>query len=133
MKGMAMIPDLAAVAAGGALGSVLRFVVTLAAQSRFGAGAIGTILVNVIGCLLIGALTEAAILGADVPQRLQLAIRVGVLGGLTTFSTFGYESVVFATKYSTLAMFGYVAANVLLGLAAVWLGIAGMRMLYGPG
>ena len=133
MKGISMLPDLAAVAAGGALGSVLRFALTLAAQARLGSGTFGTLGVNVAGCLLIGALTEAAILGTEVPERLQLAIRVGVLGGLTTFSTFGYESVVFATKYSTLAMVGYVAANVVLGLGAVWLGIVGMRFLVATG
>lgn len=126
-----MLADVAAVAIGGAVGSSLRFLVTLAAATALGMGAIGTVVVNVLGCLLIGGLAEATILGTSMPDRLQLAIRVGLLGGLTTFSTFGYETVVFAEKDGLGPAAAYVTTNLVLGIAAVWLGILGMRSLYG--
>ena len=126
-----MFADVMAVALGGAIGSVLRFTVTLAASTTIGIGAIGTLAVNVMGCLLIGSLAEATILGTGIPDRLQLAIRVGLLGGLTTFSTFGYEAVVFQEKAGFPTAFAYVSANVFLGLAAVWTGIVATRTLVG--
>lgn len=125
-----MFLDIAAVAAGGAIGSVLRFLITLAATATLGLGAAGTVAVNVIGCLLIGGLAEAALLGTAIPDRLQLAIRVGLLGGLTTFSTFGYEAIVFSQKSGLGAASIYVAANLLLGLAAVWLGMSAIRVCF---
>ena len=93
-----MFLDIAVVAAGGAIGSVLRFLVTLASSATLGIGAAGTVAVNVLGCLLIGGLAEATLLGLAIPERLQLALRVGLLGGLTTFSTFGYETIVFHSR-----------------------------------
>ncbi|WP_417744428.1 fluoride efflux transporter FluC [Rosistilla oblonga] len=125
-----MFADVLAVAAGGAIGSALRFLVTLAAATALGLGAAGTIAVNVLGCLLIGGLAEATILGTSMPDRLQLAIRVGLLGGLTTFSTFGYEAVVFAEKDGFGPAAAYVTTNLVLGIGAVCLGIFGIRALY---
>ncbi|MEZ6089638.1 MAG: CrcB family protein [Pirellulaceae bacterium] len=127
-----MFLDSAAVAIGGAIGSVLRFLITLAATVTLGLGAVGTLAVNVVGCLCIGCLAEVSILGTTMPERLQLAIRVGLLGGLTTFSTFGYEAVVFSQKagFSTASI--YVLANLVLGLAAVWGGMSIIRVWFSP-
>lgn len=118
-----MLPDIGAVAFGGAVGSVLRFLITWGATTTFGLAAVGTVIVNVIGCFLIGGLAEAAILGTALPDRMQLAVRVGLLGGLTTFSTFGYETLDLGGKLGSGPMLAYLVANLGLGLAAVWLGI----------
>jgi len=79
-------------------------------------------LVNIIGCLLIGFLNKAFTGVLLVREEYRLALTVGMLGGFTTFSTFGWET------FSLLndKQYAHAAANVLLsvalGLAAVWLG-----------
>jgi CrcB protein len=114
-----------AIATGGALGSVARHVVNRLVHehwlaTRFPAA---TVIVNLTGCLIIGVL--AGLIAAD-----RLAMRpqwrefvfVGVLGGFTTFSTFGLDTLLLARTHST----GYAALNVgvqvIGGLAAVWVG-----------
>ncbi len=125
-----MLGDIIGVALGGAVGSVLRYLVALAATATLGVGAVGTLIVNVLGCFLIGGLSEAALLGTDMPARLQLALRVGLLGGLTTFSSFGYESVDFASKSGWPTAIAYLGANLVFGIAAVCGGMAALRALW---
>lgn len=125
-----MFGDILCVALGGAVGSVMRFLVTLLATATLGVGAVGTLIVNVAGCFFIGALSEAALLGTDMPARLQLGLRVGLLGGLTTFSSFGYESVDFATKSGWPTAIAYMGANLVFGIAALCGGMATLRALW---
>lgn len=82
------------VAAGGAVGSALRYLVTAAALAWWGPSfPWGTLVVNLVGAFLIGLVqqlaTEALLLSEDV----RLCVVTGVLGGLTTYSAFSYESV----------------------------------------
>jgi CrcB protein len=88
-----------------------------------------TLLINVSGCFLIGALAvlgeEKLILGSDG----RLFWMVGVLGGYTTFSAFGYETVKLIREGSEALALANVLGNVILGLAAVWLGAASARVL----
>jgi CrcB protein len=111
------------IAGGGALGSVLRYLAAGWGQRLTpGVFPLGTLLVNVSGCLLIGYLATLFTGPALIREEYRLAVLVGFLGGFTTFSTFGYES------WALLAdrEWGLLGANVLLsnvaGLAAVWLG-----------
>lgn len=84
---------LIAVAAGGAIGAVLRFVLSGAAYNRLGADfPYGTLLVNVVGCFLIGFLSRYFEDVVVSPQT-RMLILTGGLGAFTTFSTFGLESV----------------------------------------
>lgn len=119
------------IACGGALGSVLRYVVGVAVQ-RCTADAtertlgtvfpVGTFAVNVIGCLLIGVL--AALFNRHLlPQeQYRLALTVGVLGGFTTFSAFGLDTVTLLQRnHLTLAILN-IGANVAGGLLAVMFG-----------
>ncbi len=101
------------VATGGAAGSVVRYLVSLAALAAFG-GAFpwGTLAVNVIGSAAIGL---AAGLGVEGPARL-LAV-TGFLGGFTTFSAFSLETGALFERSPPLAAL-YVAASLALGLAA---------------
>ena len=89
-------------------------------QDRF---PVGTLAVNVLGCALIGvfaALAEA-LPGLNGPARLLLV--TGVLGGYTTFSAFGLETLLLLRRGDATLAAAYVAASVLLGLAGVWLGM----------
>jgi fluoride exporter len=107
------------VALGGAVGSVARYSVGLAVARWFGlAFPWGTLTVNIVGSLAIGLL--AARFPANESMRLLLG--VGLLGGFTTFSAFSLETVRLIEHQPGLAML-YVAASLLLGVGACWLGL----------
>lgn len=118
-----LLLNVGAVAAGGALGATLRYLTGMALHRVLlvypGAA---TLLVNVVGSLLIGLL-----LGGLPPSwlsdRLRLFLVTGVLGGLTTFSSLAYETVSMSQTHSARWLgVAHLAANVVLGLAAVLLG-----------
>ena len=76
---MATWLQLVAIAVGGAVGSVLRYLITLGAASMPGGSSlIGTLVANVLGCAAIGALTEYCSQDDSMPERLRLALRVGL-------------------------------------------------------
>ncbi len=124
-----------AVGLGGFVGAIARYTITGLVHRRFPAFLpAGTMVVNVLGCFLIGVLMELVIEQDPAhnppPQpplvRLnptaRLLLITGFLGSLTTFSTFGYETVqLLANQDAGLAM-ANIAGNLLLGLPAVWLG-----------
>jgi CrcB protein len=108
--------DALLVALGGSIGSVGRYF-AVSAFSRYAPGfPFGTLAVNVVGCFLMGVLG-----GWTEDRALRAALGVGVLGGFTTFSAFGGDTLALAQSSFRLAALN-VAANVGLGLAAVWAG-----------
>jgi CrcB protein len=109
---------------GGFVGSVLRYLVSGYAQGLSGSAAfpIGTLTVNVLGCVAIGALSQLADSRGLFTPEARLLIFVGVLGGFTTFSTFGNETIHLAQDGQTFGFLLNVAAHVCLGLGGVWLG-----------
>ena len=110
------------VALGGALGSMARYGVGMALAAWAGLSfPFGTLVVNVLGCFLIG-LALAAGWGAEHPLRLLLV--TGFLGGFTTFSAFGGETIELMRAAAPLKAFLNIAANILLGLLATWLGFS---------
>lgn len=112
--------NLIAIAGGGALGSVARYLITLAAIAvPGGSSMIGTTVANVLGCAAIGGLIEYAAVEGAMGERLRLALQVGFLGGLTTFSTFAAESASLVTDGRTGWATTYIAANFLLGWAVL--------------
>jgi fluoride exporter len=116
-----------AIASGGALGSLARHLVNAAVHSRFLASAfpVGTFIVNAAGCLTIGLLAGMiATSRLDIGEHARAFLLVGVLGGFTTFSTFGLDTYVLARGgQPALAAFNAVGQMV-LGLVAVWVGFA---------
>jgi len=112
------------IAIGGGLGSVLRYLLSTSTQRATGGGPfpIGTLLVNVLGCLAMGALCAAFAGPGRVREETRLFVLVGVLGGFTTFSTFAWDTFGLLEGGDR----GRALANLLLsnglGLAAVWLG-----------
>jgi CrcB protein len=87
----------------------------------------GTLLVNVLGCLLIGALMFLVEDRRMLAPQAQMLLITGFLGSLTTFSTFGYETMRLMDN-GIGAMLANIGANCALGLAAVWLGWNAARL-----
>lgn len=115
--------NLFAVAVGGSIGAVARYLMTLGIQRIVPTSfaAVGTLCVNVLGCLLIGLMMALAEREAVSPT-MKLVIVTGLLGSLTTFSTFGFETVELARAGRMPAAFANVGVNLLLGLPCVLLG-----------
>lgn len=110
------------VAVGGAAGAVLRFLVDAGVQRRHGSGfPVGTLVVNVIGSLLLGFLAGAALVGVHVPV-LRSLLGVGLCGALTTYSTFGHETVRMLLDGAYPRALTNIAVTVLSGLGAGVLG-----------
>jgi fluoride exporter len=105
---------------GGFIGSVLRYwlsgIVHRWVQDAFPAG---TLLVNVLGCFILGAVMFLADYREFFSAEFRLFLAVGVLGGFTTFSTFGYETFALLRDKEHLLALASVAANVCVGIAAV--------------
>jgi CrcB protein len=108
---------------GGFLGSVLRYGVAAAAQRWSGAAVfpIGTLAVNVIGCFAIGFLMDLAERSAFSAEA-RAFVFVGVLGGFTTFSAFGNETVALLRNGRSSEAFLNIAAHLVIGLGCVMLG-----------
>jgi fluoride exporter len=112
------------VLAGGAAGSLARYVASTAIMTRFGGRfPLGTILVNVSGCFLIGVLMTLLSVRFQPHPNWRLGLVVGFLGGYTTFSSFEYETFAAIREGSLLIGLLNVAASVILGYLAVWLGV----------
>ncbi|MFD1333837.1 fluoride efflux transporter CrcB [Methylopila musalis] len=118
------------VAVGGALGSVARYGVNVAAGRLLGAGfPFGTLAVNVVGGLGIGLLAGMFALRGDASQTLRLFLITGVLGGFTTFSAFSLDAVALWERGATGLAALYVAVSVVLSIGAVVAGLALARAL----
>lgn len=114
-----------AIAVGGAIGSVARHAVNQLVHTRWLTTRfpVGTVAVNLIGCFAIGLLA-----GLIASERIALRLHwrefvfVGLLGGFTTFSTFGLDTFLLARTHSPAQAALNVAVQVIAGLAAVWAG-----------
>ena len=119
------------VGAGGFVGSVLRYALSSWVQQSargslfpYGTGSLfpyGTLAVNVLGCFAIGILVQLAERSA-IDAEVRLLLATGLLGGFTTFSAFGNETLDLLREDARSLAAANVLANVLLGLAAVHLG-----------
>ena len=109
---------------GGAIGSALRYGLSLAMNPAVGEGLPwGTLLANVLGCFLIGWAFSWFAPGTELSESARVGILVGLLGGFTTFSSFGLESVALLRAGEVSVLLFYVTASNLAGIAAVWLGL----------
>lgn len=114
-----------AVAVGGALGSMARFAVGTWVAAGLGSRfPYGTLLVNLLGCLLMGLLVVLIDERWAVPPQWRAFALVGLLGGFTTFSSFSLEAYTLLRTQQWLAALLYVAGSLLLGLLALAVGIA---------
>jgi fluoride exporter len=116
---------LLAVGLGGFVGAIARYVLTLW-MIRIGGRDFpwGTLLVNVLGCLLIGVLMQLALQRAWFSESLRLLLVTGFLGSLTTFSSLSFETLELVERGEWFQASGNVFLNLALGFAAVLAGRA---------
>jgi CrcB protein len=111
------------IAIGGSIGSVLRYALHTAVQRISGSQfPLGTLVVNVLGCLIIGFLAAAFSGQVQVREEVRLGLLVGLLGGFTTFSTFGIETFVLLDLGQLSLALLNIVLSCGLGILAVWLG-----------
>jgi fluoride exporter len=116
---------------GAAVGAPLRFLTDRAVQRRHDSVfPWGTLVVNVVGCLVLGVLTGAVTHGAA-SHPVQLLLGTGLCGALTTYSTFSYETLRLAEAGAKLFAAANVVVSVVAGLGAVVLGVALAGVLWG--
>jgi CrcB protein len=117
----------AAVAAGGAIGAMLRYAVAIVMVERLGPGfPWHTALINVAGSFCIGVIAAYAQSSTGLSPYVGAFLTIGVLGGFTTFSTFSFDTVTLLSESPALAV-AYCAGSVVLGVLAAIAGLAGGR------
>lgn len=111
------------VALGGALGSLARYAVGSAFAGTATRFPWPTLTINVAGCLAIGLVAGTWARTPALPHTAATFLTVGVLGGFTTFSAFGLETIVLLRRGETTLAFAYVLASVVVGVVAAWIGL----------
>jgi CrcB protein len=118
------------VGAGGALGSVLRYLIGLWMLQRAGpAFPWGTLFVNVTGSFLIGFLAEFIMHKMGASPEMRVFLVTGVLGGYTTFSAFSLDAIALLEHGQTMSGLAYIVASVGLSILAVFAGLVLMRAM----
>ena len=117
------------IAAGGALGASARYALSLAALQFRWSPTLATLTANVIGSFLIGLVAVAWLGQGAVSSTARLAVMVGVLGGLTTFSTFSLQTIALLEQGFAARALVNIAANLMLCLALCWCGMLVGRLL----
>ncbi len=113
------------VAAGGAIGASFRHLSNMTAIRILGTDfPWGTAFVNIVGSFLMGLFIEALARRFGVSNEVRLFVATGLLGGFTTFSSFSLDAVVLFERGATGTAFLYVAGSVLVGIAALFAGLA---------
>ncbi|MGA9033288.1 MAG: fluoride efflux transporter CrcB [Sulfuricaulis sp.] len=119
-----------AIAAGGAVGSVLRFWMSTWTYALMGRSfPYGTFAVNILGCLAMGFLFVLFTDRLSGSVVLRAGILIGVLGGFTTFSTFSIEAFNLIEQGESLKSLLYMLASLILCVAGTWLGVIIGRQL----
>lgn len=119
-----------AVGSGGFIGAVFRYLTSVAVQTQFPESKFpyGTVVANLLGCLLIGFLAGLFELKSWGNPEFRLFIFVGILGGFTTFSTFSHETfLLFENGKLWLSLINF-GAQIVFGLAFVWIGYQLVRL-----
>jgi CrcB protein len=117
---------------GGALGTGARYLLAVGVLQLLGSAfPWGTLLVNVIGSFLLGAVMHVGLTTGSLSPTLRLALGTGLLGGFTTYSTFNYETFEYLREGAVGLALTNVAATILSCLAAGWLGLLAARVTVG--
>jgi CrcB protein len=120
----------AAVAMGGALGSVARYFVAQVQNPTWTGFPYGIFLVNVSGGFIMGVLTELMALRFSVSPEVRAFLTTGIMGGYTTFSTFSLESALLIQKGAMTTATAYVVGSAILSIVALFCGLWLVRALY---
>jgi CrcB protein len=126
---MERLVSILCVGIGSFLGGVLRYLVSLWAESKgWTTFAWATLIVNVVGCFLITLIMTVAF-AITMRTNLRLFLTTGIIGGLTTYSTFDYETTKFFQDGAPLTAFANIGATLVACFIAGLLGIALARVL----
>jgi CrcB protein len=118
------------VALGGAIGSVIRYLTSILAGLWFGAEfPYGTLIVNLTGAFVIGLVQELGTAAVLIPDTARIFLTTGMMGGLTTYSTFSYESVRLMEAGAWHHAWINVLGTTVMCLCLCFLGIACGRLL----
>lgn len=109
---------------GGFFGTMARFALNMLVYKIFDAPLFpyGTLVINVTGCFFIGLIASLAESRAMFTPEVRTFFQIGVLGGYTTFSTFGYETFALIRDGQFILGISNILLQVFVGLLAVWLG-----------
>ena len=117
-----MTINIICVGCGGFLGAISRYIISIYTSKQFLFKIpLGTLIVNVLGGFLIG-LMELTIKNNFISPQLKLFLTTGIMGGLTTFSTFSYETIVLIKEGNILLAILNILLNLILSLLGVVLG-----------
>ena len=115
----------------GAAGTGARYLIALWAAQRLGSAfPYGTLIVNLVGCFAIAALMHAALTLGWSPS-VRAAVTIGFIGGLTTYSSFNYETMRLFEESAPATAVLNVGLTMLGGLMAGWLGLVAAREILG--
>ena len=125
---------LVAVASGGAMGSLARYL-TMSLVGRWTGSGFpwGTLAVNIAGSFLMGMVVELIALRYSVSQEVRAFFAVGILGGFTTFSSFSLDAALLIERGHLMMAFTYIAGSVVAGLAALFVALYLVRQIVAGG
>ncbi len=115
---------------GGFIGSVLRYLIGGTIQQYAKSFPLGTLAVNVMGCFVIGLLAQLGESRGLFSDESRAFIFIGILGGFTTFSSFGNETVNLMRNDQLMSAVINIGGNVILGFFAVWFGRISANLLW---
>lgn len=127
---MQKIELIAIVGCGGFIGAALRYIISLNAAKIFGADfPYGTLIANVIGAIIIGFVMKMSLDTSLITSNTKLFLTTGMMGGLTTFSTFSYETVTMINSGQYVLGAFNLGLNVVLSFVGVTLGMIIARLV----
>ena len=119
------------IAAGGALGAVARYLVMIQAGYLFGSNfPFGTIIVNILGSFMLGALVEVSATVWSIGGELRAMLVAGFIGSFTTFSTLSLDMMTLLERGQTGLALGYASVSVLLGVSGLAFGMMAVRFIF---
>jgi fluoride exporter len=120
-----------AVAVGGAIGSVLRYLFNIEVTKALGSGfPWGIFFVNILGCFVMGVIAESFALKFSAPQEMRSFMMTGILGGFTTFSAFALDAGNMIERHDVGLAGLYVAGSVGGSILALFLGLWTVRVVF---
>jgi fluoride exporter len=118
------------IATGGAIGAIGRYGVVSLASTLLGHGfPYGTLIVNIAGSFILGAIIEISALVWSPSPEVRAMIVIGILGSFTTFSAFSLEVVSMLTRGENAPAMLYVTASIVAGIGALWAGMAILKAI----
>jgi fluoride exporter len=119
------------VGSGSFAGGISRYLLQQFIQARFPSSIpLGTLVVNILGCLIIGIIFGFGEKGNMLTPEMRLLLATGFCGGFTTFSSFAYENVALVQASEYFYTIGYILLSVVLGFIAVYVGLLLVKLFF---